>query len=383
MLQLSKQQKDIQKATKEFAKGEFDAELTLDLEKQHAYPTTVWKKAAELGFIGIQFPEAYSGGGMGIVEDCLIAEELCRNDSTMGSVLTLAAFGSECIHRFADEALKEKFLPLVAEGDILAGAALVETDRGDDLTTIETTALRDGDEWVLNGSKRYVINGGAAGFYVVLFRTDQRNDADIFSSMILVENDCAGLTANPVGEKLGLNMMATVDLMLHNVRVPAGNLIGKEGMGIRQAEAFFDETRILAATRATGIAQGAFDRALVYVKQREQFGQKIAQFQVIRHKIADMATKIELAKLIAYRAAWHFDNGKRPDSSLISMAKISAASFAVEVAEEAIQLFGGYGYMTEQEVERFFRDAKVVELCLGTPGTQKDNIADAVIGKLK
>ncbi len=383
MFQLSKPQKDIQKAAKEFAKGEFDKELTYDLEKQHDYPVAVWKKAAELGFIGIQFPEKYLGGGMGVFEECLIAEELCRKDSTMGSVLTLASFGSECIHRFAERALKEKFLPLVAEGNMLTGAALAETDCGDDLTVLETTAVREGDEWIVNGTKLHVINGGAAGFYIVLCRTDQANDTSRFASLILVENDRAGLIANPLGKKLGLNMMAAADLTFHDVRVPAGNLIGTEGMGIIQTQEFFDEARILAAARATGIAHGAFDRALIYVKQREQFGQKIARFQVTRHKIADMAAKLELAKLITYRAAWGFDNRKKADSSLISIAKNTATRVAVEVADEAIQLLGGYGYMTEQEVERFYRDAKVAELSLGAPGIQKDNIADAVIGKLK
>jgi alkylation response protein AidB-like acyl-CoA dehydrogenase len=381
--QLTRSQKDIQKAAKEFAKGEFDKELTADLEKQHSYPTSVWEKTAELGFIGIQFPEVYSGGDMGALEECLIAEELCRKDSSLGSVLMLAAFGSQCIHRYADEALKEKYLPLVAEGAMLAGAAMDETDGGDDLTTLETTAVMDGDRWVISGEKRHVINGGTAGFYVVLCRTDLKNNSEPSASMVLVEKDCAGLSVNPVGDKLGLNMMATADLTFQGVRVPAGNLIGKKGKGIKQAQAFFDECRILAAARATGIAKGAFDRALVYVKQREQFGKKLARFQAIRHKIADMATKIELAKLITYRAAQGFDSDKKVNSSLISMAKITATEVAVAVTDEAIQLLGGYGYMTEQEVERFYRDSKVAQLSLGRPFVQKDNIADAVIGKLK
>ena len=381
--QLTKSQKDIQKAAKEFARGEFDKEVTTDFEKQHAYPISVWEKAAELGFIGIQFPEAYSGGEMGVFEECLIAEEFCSRDSSMGSVLSFAAFGSECIHRFADETLKKKYLPQVAEGAILSGAAVSEMDGWDNLSNVETTAVMDGDAWVINGTKRYVLNGGAAGFYVVLCQTGLRNNSKPIISMILLESDCTGLTTAPVGDKLGLNMLATTDLTFHDVRVHAGNLIGKEGMGVRQVQAFFDETRILAAARATGIAKGAFERALMYVKQREQFGKKISQFQITRHKIADMATKIELARLITYRAAWSFDNDKRIDSSLISMAKVSAAKIAVEVCNEAIQLLGGYGYMTEQEVERFYRDAKVVELSLGIPGIQKDNIADGVIGKLK
>ncbi len=301
----------------------------------------------------------------------------------MGSVLSLATFGSECLHRFADEALKVKFLPLVSSAEILASAALGETEIGNDLTTLETTAVRDKDEWIINGSKYNVFNNSTVGFFVVLCRTDPDKDSDRFASMILVENNSEGLNANPLGNKLGLNMMPSVNLIFHNVRVPLGNLIGKEGLGIAQSQAFFDEVRIVAAARAVGIAQGAFDRALVYVKQREQFGKKLAQFQITRHKIANMAAKIETARLVTYHAAWSFDNNKKMDSSLVSIAKNTASKAAVEVADEAIQLLGGYGYMTEQEVERSYRDAKMIELCLGTPGIQKDNIADAVIGKLK
>jgi len=382
--QLTKSQKDIQKAAKEFAKGEFDKEVIADLEKQHLYPTSVWEKAAELGFIGIQFPESCSGGGMGVFEECLITQEFCRKDSTMGSALSFASFGSECIHRYGDETLKKKYLSPVAEGTMLSGVAVAETDSWSDLTAFETTAMIERDEWVINGAKRHVFNGGSAGFYVVLCQTKTglTNKSEPIVSMILVESDCAGLTATPVGDKLGLNMLATADLTFQDVRVPVGNLVGKERMGVRQAQAFFDEARTVAAARATGIAQGAFDRALMYVKQREQFGKKLSKFQITRHKIADMATRIELAQLITYRAAWSFDNNKKADSSLISMAKVFAAGVAVQVCNEAIQLLGGYGYMAEQEVERFYRDAKVAELSLGIPGIQKDNIADGVIGKL-
>jgi alkylation response protein AidB-like acyl-CoA dehydrogenase len=200
--------------------------------------------------------------------------------------------------------------------------------------------------------------------------------------MILVEADRPGLTAADVGEKMGIHMLATAEVNYKDVRVPAANLIGKEGRGFYQVLEFFDESRILVAAQALGIAQGAFDRALAYVKERQQFGRRLADFQVTQHKLADMATKIELARLMTYKAAWNFDQG-RIDPKLTSMAKMYAARTAVEVADEAIQLLGGYGYMTEYEVERFYRDAKITEIYEGTKEIQKNTIASAVLGKFK
>jgi alkylation response protein AidB-like acyl-CoA dehydrogenase len=201
-------------------------------------------------------------------------------------------------------------------------------------------------------------------------------------SVILVEADREGLTTADVGRKMGIRMMATAEVNFKDVRVPLENLIGEEGKGFYHVLHFFDESRIQIAAQALGTAQGAYDRALAYVKQREQFGKKIAQFQVTQHKMADMATKIELARLMTYKAAWNFDQG-RIDPKLTSMAKMYAARTAVEVADEAIQLLGGYGYMTEYEVERFYRDAKITEIYEGTKEIQKNTIASALIGKLK
>ena len=244
-------------------------------------------------------------------------------------------------------------------------------------------AVKEGDEWVLNGVKIFITNGGLAGFYSVLCQTDpEANPSYRGQSMILVEADREGLTTADVGAKMGIHMMATTEVSFKDVRVPRSNLIGKEGKGFYQVLNFFDESRIQVAAQALGFAQGAYDRALAYVKQREQFGKKIAQFQVNQHKLADMATKIELARLITYKAAWNFDQG-RIDPKLTSMAKMVAGRTAVEVADEAIQLLGGYGYMTEYEVERFYRDAKITEIYEGTREIQKNTIASAVIGKLK
>jgi len=381
--ELTKSQIEIQKAARDFAKGEFDKELALELDQKHEFPTKIWKKAAELGFIGIHFPEKYSGQGLGVMENILVAEELCARDSTIGSAIVLASFASECILRFGSEELKTKFLPLVAEGKTLSAGAFTEPDHGSDITFMNTTAVKDGDEWVINGGKTFITNGCLAGFFTVLCQTDPEAKPSYRGiSMILVEADRKGVTATDVGHKMGIHMMSTAEVTFKDVRVPLTNLIGKEGKGFYQVLEFFDESRILIAAQALGTAQGAFDRALAYVKQREQFGRKIADFQVTQHKLADMATKIELARLMTYKAAWNYDQG-RIDPKLTSMAKMYAARTAVEVADEAIQLLGGYGYMAEYEVERFYRDAKITEIYEGTKEIQKNTIASAILGKFK
>ena len=381
--ELNKTQKDIQKAVRDFVKGEFDKELAFELEQKHEFPRKIWKKACDLGLIGVHFPEKYSGQGLGSLEDILVVEELCRGDSTIGSAIALAAFASEIIMHYGTDAQKEKYLPAVAEGEMLSAGAFTEPDHGSDITYMNTTAVKDGDEWVINGGKTFITNGGLAGFYNVLCQTDpDAKPGYRGQSLILVEADREGLSTTDVGQKMGIRMMATAEVILKDVRVPASNLIGEENKGFYHVLHFFDESRIQIAAQALGTAQGAFDRALAYVKQREQFGKKIAQFQVTQHKLADMATKIELARLITYKAAWNFDQG-RIDPKLTSMAKMYAARTAVEVADEAIQLLGGYGYMTEYEVERFYRDAKITEIYEGTKEIQKNTIASALIGKLK
>ncbi|MGB8719738.1 MAG: acyl-CoA dehydrogenase family protein [Desulfobacterales bacterium] len=382
--ELTKEQQQIQKAVRDFVKGEFKKDIILQLEEKHEYPLKMWKKAAELGFIGIHFPEEYSGQGMGVMENILVAEELCRGDSSVGACLMLADFASEIVLHFGSQSQKKTWLPRVAEGEVLSCGAFTEPDHGSDITFMDTSAVRDGDDWVINGSTIFITNGGPlAGFYSVLCQTNpDAQPSHRGMSLILVEADRQGVSAASVGVKMGIRMMHTAEVTFKDVRVPAENLIGKENRGFYQVLEFFDESRILIAAQGLGTAQGAFDRALDYVKSREQFGRKIAQFQITQHKLADMATKIEMARLLTYKAAWNFDQG-RIDPKLTSMAKMVAGRTAVEVADEAIQLMGGYGYMLEYEVERFYRDAKICELYEGTKEIQKNTIASALVGKLK
>ncbi len=381
--ELNRTQKEIQKAVRDFTKGEFDKDLAMELEEAHEFPTKIWQKAGDLGLLGVHFPEEYSGQGLGCLEDILVVEELCRGDSTIGSAVALSVFASELILHNGTEDQKKTWLPKVAEAQVLSAGAFTEPDHGSDITRMNTTAVKDGNEWVINGTKTFITNGGMAAYYCVLCQTDpDASPSHRGMSVILVEGDREGVTTADVGNKMGIRMMATTEVNFKDVRVPLENLIGEEGRGFYHVLHFFDESRIQIAAQALGTAQGAYDRALAYVKQREQFGKKIAQFQVTQHKLADMATSIELARLITYKAAWNFDQG-RIDPKLTSMAKMFAAKTAVDVCDEAIQLHGGYGYITEYEVERFYRDAKICELYEGTKEIQKNTIASAIIGKLK
>jgi len=379
---LNKEQEAIQKAAREFAKGEFDKEVALEHERTHTFPSEIWKKACELGFMGIHFPEEYGGQEYGIFENALVVEELCRQDSGIGIALSLADFSSEIILRFGSDQQKEKYLIPITEGKAISSGGFTEPDHGSDITLMDTTAVRRSDEYTINGVKTFITNGTIGDFVIVLCQTDpQAKPTYRGQSVIIVEKETPGYTTADVGEKMGIKMSPTGELSFNDVRVPVSNLLGQENRGFYHVLEFFDESRIEIGAQALGIAQGAFDRALAYTRERTQFGKKLAEFQATQHKLADMAAKIETARLIVYKSAWNFDQGNI-DPKLTSIAKMYAARVAVEVADEAIQLFGGYGYMLEYEVERFYRDARITEIYEGTREIQKNTIASALLGKL-
>jgi alkylation response protein AidB-like acyl-CoA dehydrogenase len=377
----NKEQEAIQKAAQEFAKGEFDKEIALEHERNHTFPLEIWKKACELGFMGIHYPEKYGGQEYGVFENVLVVVEFCRQDSGIGVALSLADFSSEVILRFGNDQQKEKYLIPLTKGEAISSGGFTEPDHGSDITLMDTTAIKKGDEYIINGVKTFITNGTISDFAIVLCQTDfEVKPPYRGQSVIIVEKGTPGYSTADVGEKMGIKMTSTGELSFNDVRVPASNLVGQENKGFYHVLEFFDESRIEIAGQALGIAQGAFDRALAYCKERTQFGKKLAQFQVTQHKLADMAAKIELASLIVYKSAWNFDQGKI-DPRLTSIAKMYAARTAVEVADEAIQLLGGYGYMLEYEVERFYRDAKITEIYEGTKEIQKNTIASSLLGK--
>ncbi len=261
--ELNAEQLAIQKAARDFAKGEFDKELALEHERNHEFPRKIWKKACELGFIGIHFPEEYGGQDYGISENALVVEELCRRDSGFGCALMLSDLASENILRDGNDEQKKKYLPAVAEGRWISCGAFTEPDHGSDITRMETTAVKDGNSWVINGVKTFITNGSIADFCVLLCQTDPKaSPPHRGQSMIIVDREEKGYEAAEVGEKMGIKMTSTAELSFRDVRVPAENLLGQEGRGFYQVLEFFDESRIETAAQGVGTAQGAFDRAL-------------------------------------------------------------------------------------------------------------------------
>ncbi len=378
--ELTRSQKEIQKAAAEFARGEFDKELALELDRTGAFPAKIQKKAAELGFIGVHFDEAVDGGGLGLLDAVLTAEAFCRQDSGIGVALMLAGHGAECLLRAGSSDLRRRWLSKVALGECRCAGAFSETGVGPAMEGMETTAVSAGDEWVLRGIKSNVFEIDSSGFFVVLCRTDSEGASETGLSLILVEADRKGLSRESAGAKLGMRMLSVGDLRMSDVRVPYDHRVGKEGKGAAQFREYRQELSVLLAGMSLGIAQGAFDRALVHTKSRVQFGRKIAAFEITRCKLADMAVRVQSARWLTYQAAWGFDRGRLSPIEA-AMARTCAADAAVAVADEALQLMGGYGYMTEYEVEHFYRDAKVLALFGG--GSEKNDVADAVIGRLK
>lgn len=378
---LSKEQDAIQKAAREFAKKEFDKETALQHEKDHTFPRDIWKKACDLGFIGIHYPEAYGGQEYGILENTLVIESFCRQDSGIGIALSLADFCSEIILRNGNHEQKTRYLTPLATGGAISSAAFTEPNHGSDITVMDTVAQKQGDDYIINGQKIFITNGTISDFVLVLCQTDTEVSPPYRGqSIIIVDTSSPGFSAADVGEKMGIKMSPTAELAFTDVRVPCTNLIGEENKGFYYSLAFFNESRLKIASQGIGIAQGAFDRGLAYVKQRTQFGKKLAQFQVNRHKLADMAVQIEAARLLTYKAAWQFDQ-KDIDPKMSSMAKMFAGRTAVCVTDEVIQMMGGYGYMLEYEVERFYRDARITEIYEGTREIQKNTIASVLLGK--
>ena len=378
---LTAEQKDIQKAAREFAEGEFDRDLAIELDRTETYPREIVRKGAELGFVGIHYPDGLCGIRFLVTPHVLVTEQFCRKDSGIGVCFEMSAFGNEMIVHHGSKELQRKWVPRITSGECMSAGGFPEPNHGSDILRLDTTALRDGDEYVINGTKTFISNGDLCDYLLLLCMTDPDAEPSYRGmSTILVESDRPGYVAESVGRKMGNHMASTCEIALTDVRVPVSNRIGEEGRGFYNVLGFFNETRAHAAAQALGLAQGAFDRAVSYIKKREQFGQRIADFQVSQHKIADMATKIETARLLVYKAAWNLDRGKQ-DPALSSMAKNVATRCAIEVADEAIQLMGGYGYLIENEVERFYRDARIMEIWEGTKEIQKNIIAQQLLGR--
>jgi alkylation response protein AidB-like acyl-CoA dehydrogenase len=381
MIQLTRAQKQVQKAARDFAKGEFDRETARETEKIGRFPGDVFRRAAELGFVGIQLPEAYAGGGMGLLEAVLLAETLCALDGSLGQAVCDAAHGAECVARFGSEDQKKIFLPPILEGRTAVAAAFVEAERGIS-SAPAATAAPDGEGWILNGTKHFVANAERAEIFLTLAATPNGTDETATASMFIVNAKASGIRLTDEGRRLGGNLLGGAEVVFEGVRLASDRLLGKPGRGLAQLDAYYTERRILLAGQALGLAQGALERAAAYVRQRVQFNRKIGAFAVIRHKIAELAARVEAARRVVYHAAAAFDAGQA-DARTAAIAKLTAADAAIAAADAAIQLHGGYGYMREYDVERYYREAKALSLTAGAPGDLRDVIGAAVIGKLK
>jgi alkylation response protein AidB-like acyl-CoA dehydrogenase len=378
---LTKEQQIIQKAAREFAKGEFAA-VARELDINETYPAEIVKKARELDLMGLFIPEEYGGPGLGYLEQAMVLEEFWKIDPGIGQQLSSVTFGAEELLLFGTEAQKKKWLPPLFEGDAVMGFAITEPDAGSDTAAASTTAVKEGDDYVINGSKVMIGNGTVGTFMLVYCLTNPEQERKIARhSILIVETDRDGYKAEPMHGKMGLRASDTSAVYFSNLRVPRENLLGTEGSGFIQLMKFFDHSRAYVAGHGVGLAQGALDMAIKHVKGRRQFGRPIGAFQATQFKIAEMATKIETARTMVYRSAWLLDQGN-PDTKLTAMAKLYACHVAVEVVDEALQLHGGYGYWNDYDIERFYRAAKVLEIYEGTKEVEKIIIAREILGKL-
>lgn len=371
----SNEHKMLRKMYREFAETEV-APLAHEVDETEQFPVETVKKLARYGFLGIPFPKEYGGAGGDAVAYAMAVEELSRVCGTTGVIVS--AHTSLCaapIFEWGTEEQKQKYLVPLAKGEKLGAFGLTEPNAGTDAAGQQTTAVLDGDDYVLNGSKVFITNGGYADTYIVMAMTDKSVGTRGISAFI-VEKDYPGFSIGKKELKLGIRGSSTTELIFENCRVPKENLLGKIGQGFKVAMKTLDGGRIGIAAQALGLAQGAIDETIAYTKERKQFGRAIAKFQNTQFQVADMCTKTEAARLLVYKAASYKQNGT-PYSVEAAMAKLYAAETAMEVTTKAVQLHGGYGYTREYPVERMMRDAKITEIYEGTSEVQRMVISGA------
>jgi alkylation response protein AidB-like acyl-CoA dehydrogenase len=380
MFSLTKEQMDIQKSARDFAVGEF-TDVARELDEQGRFDDRLWKKAADLGFLAVFIDEKYDGLGLGYLDQCLILEEFAKVDLGITHAIEASFFGAQMLDLFGTEEQKQKYLPKICLGEMRMGVAVTEPDAGSDVSGMLTEAVLDGDEYVINGGKVFITNCSCADFLIVLCVTDPTNpNVHKRCSTIIVETNRPGYSSAPYHGKLSIRTSETGDSNFKNVRVPKSNLLGEEGRGFYNAMELFNRTRVQVAALGVGTAQGALDKAITHVKKRVQFGKPLAALQLVQGKIAEMDTKTEAARSLVYRAAAGLDSGN-PDPKLSSIAKWYCAEIAVNVADEAIQLHGGYGILEEYGVAHYWRNAKVLEIFEGSKEVEKVVIAKKLLGK--
>jgi len=376
----TEEQKHLRKSVREFAEGEI-APHVMEWDEASHFPLELLPKLAEMGLLGVIFPEEYGGTGLGYVEYVIVIEELSRVDGSVG--LFVAAHNSLCsnhIYKFGTEEQKRKYLVPLAQGKTLGAWSLTEPEAGSDAGGTRSTAVRNGNNWVLNGSKTFTTNGHYADTCVAMAGTDKAKGSHGISAFIL-EKGMPGFRPGKKENKLGMRASDTSEVIFTDCKVPAENLLGPEGEGFTGSLKILDGGRISIAALGLGMAQGALDAAVCYAKQRKQFGKAISEFQAIQFKLADMATEVEAARLLVYQAAWLADQNNARFTRESSMAKLFASEVAVRVANECVQIHGGYGFIKDYPAEKFYRDVKLCTIGEGTSEIQKLVIARQLLGK--
>jgi butyryl-CoA dehydrogenase len=377
---MNEEQKMIQDLAKKIA-VEKALPLREELDISGEFPWPVVKALAESNLTGIGIEEKYEGIGKGVFEYCIVTEQLSIICGGIALAFAATGLGTMPIILFGNEEQKQKYLPPIARGEKLAAFGLTEANAGSDAGGMQTTARKDGDYFILNGTKQWITNGGEAETYSVIAITDRKKGARGASAFIL-EKDMPGFTFGKKENKMGIRASATRELVFQDCKVHKSQMLGKEGMGFIVAMKTLDRTRPGIAAQAVGIAQGALNEALKYTRQREQFGAKISTFQGVQHMLADMATQVEAARALVYAAARTIDSGSSDTSRASAMCKLMASDTAMKVTTDAVQLFGGYGYMKEYPVEKMMRDAKITQIYEGTNQIQRNVIALELIKEL-
>ena len=376
---LSDEHKLMRQMVREFAEKELSPGIRERDEEEHFDRALMFDRLAELGLTGIIFPERYGGAEADYLNYAIAVEELSRVCASTGVTLSAhISLAANPLYEFGTEQQKEQYLTPLAGGEKLGAFALTETSAGSDAGGTRTTAIRDGEHWVLNGSKIFTTNGGDADTYIVFARSDRNARKHHGISAYIVEKDTPGFSFGKKESKLGIRASSTRELVFDNCRIPAENLLGTENEGFKLGMMTLDGGRIGIAAQALGIAQGAFDAAVEYMKERTQFDKPLTAFQGLQFKIADLATMIEAARLLVYQAAWKA-GAKLPYGKDSAMAKMYASDTAMRVATEAVQLFGGYGFTRDFPVERMFRDAKITQIYEGTNEIQRIVISSALL----
>jgi len=362
--ELNDELKMLKEMSYKFAQAEFTG-ISHECDEGEKYTPDIRRKAAENGLVGAWIPEQYGGAGAGYLGNTIIMEELSKVDMGIGLNVVAATFGCESILQFGSEEQKKTYLPPVCRGEQVSAGAFTEPNAGTDVAGYRTKAAKDGNDYVISGNKMFITNGSVCDFMVAQCITNPEEKKHNSFSLIIVRADTPGITRNKIHGKMGIRSSDTAEIAFEDVRVPRTNLVGKEGNGFRQLMHFFDTTRVMVAAQALGLSEGCLETSIKYVKERTAFGAPLGSFQLTQMKLTEMAIKVEALRGLIYKSAWLLDEG-RPDYTLAAMAKYYGGQTAVFCANYAVELHGGYGYIDEYSVQKWYRDAKILELYEGT-----------------